>query len=88
MFDLKITGGTVVDGTGADRFLADIAIKDGVIVEASAHATARVRASRARRSRRSTPPGKSWPPGWWTCIRTTTARPSGTACPSRPAGME
>ena len=33
MFDLKITGGTVVDGTGADRFTADIGIRDGRIIE-------------------------------------------------------
>ncbi len=32
MFDLKIIGGTIVDGTGAARFVGDIGITDGVIV--------------------------------------------------------
>ncbi len=33
MFDTIIRGGTVIDGTGAAGFTADVAIKDGVIVE-------------------------------------------------------
>jgi len=33
MFDFVIRGGTVVDGTGAAGYAADVAIKDGLIVE-------------------------------------------------------
>ncbi|MCA9587180.1 MAG: amidohydrolase family protein [Myxococcales bacterium] len=32
MYDLKIKGGSIVDGTGAPRYSGDVAIKDGVIV--------------------------------------------------------
>lgn len=33
MFDIIIRGGTVVDGTGAKSFVADVAVQDGKIVE-------------------------------------------------------
>ncbi|MDH3654913.1 MAG: amidohydrolase family protein [Myxococcales bacterium] len=33
MYDLKIVGGTLVDGTGKDRYTADLGIKDGKIVD-------------------------------------------------------
>lgn len=33
MHDLKISGGTIVDGTGASAYVGDVALKDGVIVE-------------------------------------------------------
>ncbi|HEX7094895.1 MAG TPA: amidohydrolase family protein [Acidimicrobiales bacterium] len=32
MYDLKIVNGTVVDGTGRDRLIGDVAVKDGRIV--------------------------------------------------------
>jgi N-acyl-D-amino-acid deacylase len=39
MFDLKITNGTIVDGTGTPRFVGDIAIKDGVITAIGSNLT-------------------------------------------------
>jgi len=33
MYDLIIRNGTVIDGSGADRFVADVAIKDGKVAD-------------------------------------------------------
>ena len=32
MFDLKITGATIVDGTGRPAFTGDVAVQDGKII--------------------------------------------------------
>ena len=37
MYDLLITNGTIVDGTGADRFTGDVAVKDGQVVQITRH---------------------------------------------------
>jgi hypothetical protein len=37
--DLKTSGGTIVDGTGASRYRADIGIRNGQVVEIGAIAT-------------------------------------------------
>lgn len=47
-YDLIIRGGTIVDGTGMDRFTGDVAIKDGLIAavgEVSGEATEEIDAS-------------------------------------------
>ena len=59
MFDLKITAGTIVDGTGSDPFVGDVAITDGVIVAVRPGG-----GSRPRRPRPSTPPASLVTPGF------------------------
>ena len=70
MFDLKITGGTIVDGTGRAPFAGDVAVQGGRIA-GSATAPAR-RAARSTRAARTCCPASS------TSTPTTTARCRGT----------
>ena len=39
MFDCLITGGTLVDGTGKEGETGDVAIQDGIVVEAGGRIT-------------------------------------------------
>ena len=65
MHDLVIRGGTLIDGTGAKRRTADVAVDGGVI-----SAVGKVGAGR----REIDATGCSSPPGSSTSIRTTTRR--------------
>ena len=57
MFDLVIRNGTVIDGSGAPRRVADVAVQDGKIAAVGAEA-------RRRPSARSTPAGLLVTPGF------------------------
>ena len=77
--DLVITGGTVVDGTGAEPHTADVAI-DGDRITAVGKVDGAADADDRRRRRRSSRPASS------TSTPTTTGRPRGTAAWRRRRG--
>ena len=71
-YDLKITGGTIVDGTGKPGFAGDLGIKDGKVValgKAEGSATTTIDATGKVVSRASS-----------MCTPTMTPRSCGTAC--------
>ena len=70
MRDLVFRGATVVDGTGAARYLADVTVAEGVVIASDRRA--RTAPPRDRRPRRSTPTAWSSPPASSTCTPTPT----------------
>lgn len=76
MLDTLFEGATVVDGTGAEPFTADVGVRDGRIVTIG-------RVTEGARERIAAH-GAWLTPASSTCTRTTTARPRGTR-PSVPA---
>lgn len=87
MFDLKITGGTVVDGTGAERYRADVGIKDGQIVDVVRRGAedAEIGGSSSPAAETIDATGQVVAPASSTSTPTTTVRSPGTVCWSRPA---
>ena len=51
-YDLLFRGGRIVDGSGLPSYLADIAIKDGKIIEHRSHQRRRCKSNRRSGSRR------------------------------------
>ena len=77
MHDLVIRNGTIVDGTGRERFEGDVAVDGGRITATG------VVAGRGRREIDAR--GLVVAPGW-VDIHTTTGRSPGTRCSRRRAG--